>query len=146
MANQERGIALLEADTLAGDDEPSADDLAVLHEWSAEQTARDYLDHSATLGLAELVEHQAAFYRAWPTDAGKLIAEALDDLANKIRYVGATTPAEWDARAETIEQEARQQWQEAGYQEGLAIGREECRRKHGQPPSAGFGGHPSWEE
>jgi hypothetical protein len=32
-----------------------------------------------------------------------MIAEALDTLAAKIRYVGATTPAEWDSCAETIE-------------------------------------------
>jgi hypothetical protein len=126
--------------------EPTADDLAEYATWRLEQDARDFLDHSATHGLAELVEHQSGFYDAWPTDAGKMIAEALGDLAAKIRYVGATTPAEWDARAETIEQEARQQWEDIGFEQGKAAALAECERKHGRTPTAGFGGHPAWED
>jgi hypothetical protein len=127
-------------------DEPTADDLAELTEWAAEQDARDFLDRSATLGLAELVEHQAAFYRAWPTEAGAMIAEALDDLAAKLQATDARTPDEYRARIGILEDEAREQHESVGYQAGLDAGREECRRKHGRTPSASFGGHPVWED
>jgi hypothetical protein len=135
----ERAVAELkaaaEADTLP--EEPDADDLAELTEWAAEQDARDFLDRSATLGLAKLVEHQAAFYRAWPTEAGALIAETVDDLAAKVLATDARTPNEYRARIGVLDDEARDQWQEVGYQEGLAAGREECRRKHGRTPGMG---------
>jgi hypothetical protein len=118
--------------------------LAEFATWRREQDAREHLDRSATLGLAELVEYQAAFYRAWPTDAGAMIAQALDALAAKIGYAGATTPAEWDARAETIEQEARAQWEDIGFEQGKAQALAECERKHRRIGGA-FEGHPAWE-
>jgi hypothetical protein len=134
--------AAVEADTLP--EEPSADDLAELDTWNLEQTAREFLDASATLNLPELVEYQAQFYKSWPTAAGAMIATALESLAQKIRYVGAATPEDFEARADTIEHEAREQWQEIGYQEGLAAGRSECERRHKTHRTA-FG-HSSWED
>jgi hypothetical protein len=44
--------------------------------WRLEQDAREHLDRSAQLGLAELVDAQVAFFRGWPTDAGAMIALA----------------------------------------------------------------------
>jgi hypothetical protein len=117
-----------------------------LAEWSAHQTALEHLDRSAVLGLAELVEHQASFYRSWPTEAGALIAEALDDLAAKIQVTGATTPEEYRDRIGVLEDEAREQHETVGYENGLSAGRAECERKHGRTPAASFGGHPSWED
>jgi hypothetical protein len=150
----ERGITLAEAEAIADpfanmidpDDDPSADDLAELAEWSTEQTAREHLDRSGVLSLPELVEHQAAFYRSWPTAAGEIIARHLEGLALKIRMTDATTPEEFDAREGVLDDEVRQQRETIGYEAGLAAGREECRRKRGRSPSAGFGGHPAWED
>ena len=79
-------------------EEPDVDDLAELAEWSAEKTARGHLDRSHVLGLVELVAHQSAFYRSWPTAAGEIIARHLEGLALKIRMTDATTPEEFDAR------------------------------------------------
>jgi hypothetical protein len=111
--------------------EPDAADLAELHDWAAEQTARDFLDHSATFGLAELVEYQATFYRSWPTEAGAMIARTLDALALKIRLTDAGTPEEFDASAEILDAEARQQWEDIGFEQGKAAALAECARKHG---------------
>jgi hypothetical protein len=99
---------MAEADRLDADDHPTDDDLAELAERSTEQTARQHLDRSATLGLAELVEHQAAFYRAWPTEAGAVIAEALDELAAKIQATDARTPDEYRAQIGVLEDAARE--------------------------------------
>jgi hypothetical protein len=136
--------AATEADTLP--EEPDAEDLAELHAWAAEETAREFLDVSATLGLAELVGHTAEFLRRWPTEAGAVIAEALDELAARIQATDARTPDEYRARIGVLDDEAREQHETIGYQAGLDAGREECRRKHGRTPSAGFGRHPAFED
>jgi hypothetical protein len=73
-----------------------------------------------SLNLAELVEAQAVAYRAWPLAAGAMIARHLEDLAQRIRFVEATTPAEYEARAETIEADARRQWEAVGFEAGRA--------------------------
>jgi hypothetical protein len=96
--------------------------------------------------LAELVEHQAAFYRSWPTNAGRLLAEALEALASQVRYLNATTPAEFEARAGTIEQEARQQWEDVGYEQGKAAALAECERRHGGRARNVFEGGPGFED
>jgi hypothetical protein len=136
--------AAAEADTLP--EEPDADDLTELHEWQQAEVAREHLDRSATLSLPDLIGHTAAFFRQWPTAAGSLIAEALDDLAAKVQATVATTPSEYRARIGVLEDEAREQHETVGYENGLAAGRAECARKHGRTPAASFGGHPSWED
>jgi hypothetical protein len=73
-----------------------------------------------TLSLAELVDRQADAYRAWPLDAGRMIARALDELALKIRMTDAATPAEFEARKDTLDADARAQWEAIGYEEGRA--------------------------
>ena len=56
------------------------------------------------------------------------------------------TPDECRARIGVLEDEAREQLETVGYENGLATGRAECRRKHGRTPSAGFGGLPAQED
>jgi hypothetical protein len=136
--------AAAEADTLP--EEPTADDLAELNEWAAETTAREHLDRSATLGLAELVDHQVTFFRSWSTAAGEMIARHLEALALKIRLCDASTPEDYADRAEVLDAEARQQWEDIGFEQGKAAARAERERKHGRPPTASFGGHPAWED
>jgi hypothetical protein len=84
-------------------------DLAELTEWLAETTAREHLDRSATLGPAALVEHLAACYRAWPTQAGAMITRTLDGLALKIQLTDANTPEEFNAREGVLDDEVREQ-------------------------------------
>jgi hypothetical protein len=105
--------------------------------------AADHDEPTATLSLVDLVAKQAERYRAWPLEAGRLIAEALDELAGKIQATGAQTPDEYRARLEILEAEAVEQHETVGYQAGLDAGREECRRKHGRTPSSGGCGHPA---
>jgi hypothetical protein len=97
---------------------PTADDLAELAELAAAATARDFLDASERLTLADLAEHQAAFYRRWHNGAGDLFGRIMEDLAQKIRYVSAETPADFEAREETIDRDARQTWEEVGFRAG----------------------------
>jgi hypothetical protein len=98
----------------------------------------------ATLSLADLVSKQAEAFRAWPIEAGAMIADALDDLAAKIQATDAHTPDEYRARIEILEAEAAEQHQEIGYQEGLAAGRAECERRQGS--HRGMFGHPAFED
>jgi hypothetical protein len=90
------------------------------------QTARDFLDQSATLRLPALVEHQAVFFRYWPSAAGEMVARHMEELALRIRWVKAETPADYEARAEIVERDARETWRQAGYEDGLAAGRREA--------------------
>jgi hypothetical protein len=82
--------------------------LAELHEWQQAEVAREHLDRSHVLRLVELVSHQSAFYRAWPTAAGAMIAEALNELAAKIQATDARTPDEYRARIGVLADEARE--------------------------------------
>lgn len=71
-----------------------------------------------TFDLAGLVEAQALAYRAWRNDAGAMLADAMDALALKVRMTGATTPAEYDARVDCLETDARESWFDAGVSAG----------------------------
>jgi hypothetical protein len=84
-----------------------------------------------TLSLAELVDRQADAFRAWPIDAGRMIAEALDELAMKIRMTGATTPAEFDARVEVVNRDLRETWEAVGYDRAMS--------DSGEAPGPAFG-------
>jgi hypothetical protein len=81
------------------------------------------------LSLAELVEAVAVAYRSWPVAAGAMIARHLEDLAQRIRFVSATTPAEYEARAELIDRESRDQWEAIGFDAGRSTC--PCRQRRG---------------
>lgn len=55
-------------------------------------------------GLAQEVEYEARHFRSLGTEVGRLIAKSLDDLANAIRFTGARTVEEYEARLEVVEQ------------------------------------------
>jgi hypothetical protein len=101
---------------------PSAEDLAELSELNDAAVARDHLDQSERLTLAELADRQAAFYRAWGNACGAMFAEAMERVAFQIRLTSATSPDELAVRVEALDGDARQQWFEDGYREG----RESC--------------------
>ena len=101
-------------------DEPTDADLADYHDWTQETTAREHLDASERLTLAELVDRQAAFYRGWNNGAGEMIARAMDELALKIRLTDATTPDEFEARVEILDRDVREQWEAIGFEQGKA--------------------------
>lgn len=97
--------------TTAEAEEPTAEDLA--------DDARSHLDQSERLTLAELVDRQAAFYRSWNNEAGEMFARAMTDLAFKIAMTDSTTPAEFEARADVLDAEARAQWEAIGYDRAM---------------------------
>lgn len=105
---------------------PTATDLDELADWSAEVTAREHLDASERLSLAELAEHQAAFFSTWSNGAGDLFSRIMEELAQRIRFVSAVTPSDFEAREDTIEADARRQWEQVGFQ----AGRDTCPCRH----------------
>jgi hypothetical protein len=56
----------------------------------------------------------------------------------------SVSPAEFADRMDSIEDDARETWREAGFQEGLTQARRECERRHGG--NRGTFGHPAWED
>jgi hypothetical protein len=99
------------------DDGPSAEDRA-----EAERGARELLNPAGppTLTLAELVEKQVQFYLAWQTDAGDLIAGQLDQLASRIRFLDARSPAEFSARGDVMDRDDRDATYRQGFEAALA--------------------------
>jgi hypothetical protein len=85
--------------------------------------------------LAEVVDHEVLGYRAWGTPAGDFLARQMERLAQLIRWMGASDPAEHEARMEVWDQEIREQWFDRGYHEG----REARRRESGR------GDRPAWD-
>jgi hypothetical protein len=80
------------------------------------------------LTLAEVIDHEAMAYRAWGTPVGEFLARHMERLAQLIRWTGATTPEEHEARMEVWDDEVREQWYDRGYHEGLEAGRREAAR------------------
>ena len=78
--------------------------------------------------LAEVVDHEAMAYRAWGTAAGEFLARQMERLAQLIRWTGAATPEEHEARMEVWDEEVREQWYDRGYHEGEEAGRREAAR------------------
>ena len=78
--------------------------------------------------LAEVVDHEAMAYRAWGTPTGEFLARQMERLAQLVRWTGAGTPEEHEARMEVWDDEVRDQWFDRGYQEGLEAGRREAAR------------------
>ena len=80
------------------------------------------------LTLAETIEHEAMAYRAWGTPAGDFLARQMERLAQLVRWTGATTPEDHEARMEVWDDELREQWYERGYQDGVEAGRQDSAR------------------
>jgi hypothetical protein len=78
--------------------------------------------------LAEVVDHEARAYRAWGTPAGAFLARQMERLAQLVRWTGANTPEEHEARMDVWDDDVRDQWYDRGYQEGLEAGRREAAR------------------
>lgn len=88
--------------------------------------------HAATangkpLTLAETVDHEALAYRAWGTPAGDFLARQMERLAQLVRWTGATTPEDHEARMEVWDDDLRRQWEDRGYEAGREAGRREGR-------------------
>jgi hypothetical protein len=77
--------------------------------------------------LAELVDHEALAYRAWGMPEGEFLARQMERLAQLVRWTGATTPEDHEARMEVWDDDLRQQWEDRGYAAGLEQGRREGR-------------------
>jgi hypothetical protein len=112
---------------------PSPDTLAVAAEPFAAAAGLPLLPDAAPsngqpLTLAEVVDHEAMAYRAWGTPAGDFLARQMERLAQLIRWTGAKTPEEHEARMDVWDDEVRDQWLDRGYQEGLEAGRREAER------------------
>jgi hypothetical protein len=103
--------------------EPIPEDDTDYREWQSESAAREHLDAGERLTLAELVDRQTDFYWSWGNPAGEMLARAMDELALKVRMTDATTPAEFAARADELEDANRETWEAVGYD----AGRESCR-------------------
>lgn len=73
--------------------------------------------------LAEVVDHEARAYRAWGTPEGDFLARQMERLAQLVRWTGAKTPEEHEARMDVWDDEVREQWYDRGYHEGLEAGR-----------------------
>ena len=105
-------------DHLSNAAEPSESDMSDFADWKRECAARDFLDRSETLTLDALVDHVASHFGTWGNGAGDLISETLAALAFKIRLCDATTPAEFAARSDALDQSARDCWEAIGYEQG----------------------------
>ncbi len=70
------------------------------------------------VNMAEAIDHEALSYRAWQSPIGDFLAIQMERLAELILFTGATTPSEFADRLEVLDQEAREQHFDVGYQEG----------------------------
>jgi hypothetical protein len=111
---------------------PSEEDQRWLVAQQAPQAAQPAVPTAPTNGrpltLVEIVEHQAAGYRAWGTPAGDFLARQLDRLGQLIRFMSAKTPEEFEERLEVLEADARENRYQLGYADGLEDGRQEFGR------------------
>jgi hypothetical protein len=110
---------------------PTPEDEAEAAAMFAAMDAQNYLEGTLpgcerTLTLAELVDRQTGFYRGWGTAAGEMIARQMEQLAMAIRWCHAETPADYEARHEIVEQDARETWFNQGFEEGRQKGRSEA--------------------
>jgi hypothetical protein len=79
------------------------------------------------LSLAEAVDREAIAYREWGTPVGDLLARQLERLAQLIRWTGATTPEDYEARIEVWDDHLRRRWEDRGYAAGREAGRRDRR-------------------
>lgn len=109
-------------DTLGCPAEPSAADLADLHELRLESAACELLGADDRLTLTELAQRQSDFYRSWGTEAGDLFADHMDELVAAIRITSSASVAEYEARAPELHECSRQNWLSIGYRLGETFG------------------------
>jgi hypothetical protein len=97
---------------------------------NGETTGREELaaENGRPLPLAEAVEREAQNYRARGTSEGAFLARQIERLAQLIRWTGATTPEDHEARMEVWDEEIRDQWFDRGYHEGYEAGRRDAVR------------------
>lgn len=95
--------------------EPSERDRVECAEMFSQMEAEAYLNRADRLTLAELVDHQESFYRAWANDCGNMLADAMVALALRIRMTESTTPAELEARSDALDLAARETWEAIGF-------------------------------
>lgn len=79
-----------EDDGLGLDDDEDADEDGLGGDWDDE--SRWEPGAGPGLSLAQLADHEAAIYRSWRTDAGRLFADHMAHLASLIRSLDAMTP------------------------------------------------------
>jgi hypothetical protein len=102
--------------------QPTAEDLAEAMEMFGAMDAARHLDRSDRLTFDQLIERQIEFYESWKNDAGRMFAQHMTELLMRARWVSATTPQEYDARAQIAEQDAQETHWKAGYAEGRQHG------------------------
>lgn len=72
--------------------------------------------------LVETIDDEARSYWSWGTPTGDFLARQMERLAQLVRWTGATTPADHEARMEVWEEDIRAQQYDRGYADGLAAG------------------------
>ena len=75
--------------------------------------------------MIETIEHEAMAYRAWGTPIGEFLARQMERLAQLVRWTGATTPDEHEARMEVWDAEISARYFDRGYSEGIRAARAE---------------------
>jgi hypothetical protein len=83
--------------------------------------------------LVEIVEHEALGYRAWRTPEGDFLARQIERLAQLIRWTGASTPEEHEARLEIWDAEITEHHFARGYSQGWESALRQCRCGYSEP-------------
>ena len=81
------------------------------------------------VSMIETIEHESMAYRAWGTPIGEFLARHMERLAQLVRWSGATTPDEHEARMEVWDAQIAASHFDRGYSEGHRAARAEL----GQP-------------
>lgn len=74
--------------------------------------------NGAPASLAEYIDDEARSYRAQGTPEGDFLAAQLERVAQLVRWTGATTPEEHEARMEIWEDKIREDHYERGVRDG----------------------------
>jgi hypothetical protein len=75
--------------------------------------------------LAEYVDDEARSYRSQGTPEAAFLASQLERIAQLVRWTGASTPADHEARMEVWDEEIRVREFDRGYSEGIEAARRE---------------------
>ncbi len=75
--------------------------------------------------LAETIEHESMAFRAWGTPIGDFLASQMERLAQLVRWTGASTPEDHDARMEVWDAQIVQEHFDRGFWEGYSAARHE---------------------
>ena len=85
------------------------------------------------LTLAEQIDHEALSYKARGDSFSQFIASHLDRLAQLVRWTGANSPEEHEARMEVWDSKIAAKHYDRGYEDGLDAARREYGLRHGFP-------------